>query len=299
MEEVLDRFLIRIIFAIFVCLILFLYRYLHFVIYPKGVKQISTPFNLMSNLPNSLHYLSRILGMVILFSFVEFNRFFTLEMSLIHLFLLAIVLMISYLISIHLMEMIVLYKFNYKDEILKNQNLSYSLIIFSLNISVAFLLKTVMLKSNDSLIIFITLWLYVMTLLGLAGKLFIYYSKFQFNRAISQKNFGVAFSFLFYILGNTYILVKAFDQPQIEKYSYMLRIFFKCFSSCLFIPFFIFFIKFIFSLRIKKNELNQLLIDPNKSVNFGVAEGLIFLISAYITSWIVYNINLSGLFSIL
>ncbi len=299
MEEVLDRFLIKIIFAIFVCLILYIYRYIHFIIFPRGVKQVRSPFNLTGNLTNSVHYLSRILGLVILFSYIQFNRYFTLDVSLVNIFLITLVIMVTYLVSISIMELIILYKFNYKDEVLKQSNISYATICSAINLGLAYIISTILIKSNNSVMIFFTLWLFAITILGFAGKLFIFYSKFQFNRAISNKNLGVALSFLFFFLGNTLILVKAFDQPQIEKYSYMLRIFFKCFSSFLFIPFFVIAIRLIFSLKVKKSNSQDILLDSNKSISYGISEGIIYLISAFITSWIVYNINPTGVFSIL
>ncbi len=297
MEEILDRFLIRIIFALFCCIILYAYKYSHFLFYRRSIKQVKNEFNLLENPSDTLHFLSRILGLAIIFSFVEFNRFLSVEVSLIHLSIVSLTIMISYLISLLIIEAIVLHKFNYRTEILKNNNFSYALIIFSLNISTAFIIKSILLHSQNSVLIFLTLWLFAMCLLGLIARLFNFYSRFQFNRNISQQSIGVAISFAFYILGTTYLLSKSFDQPHIEKYSYMLRIFFKVFLSVLIVPVFIAAIRFIFSLKMKKNLVQSYIEDKEKSISYGLAEGLVFLISAIMTSWIVFNINLTGVFT--
>jgi len=297
MEEILDRFLIRIIFALFCCVLLYAYKYIHFLFYRKSIKQVKNEFNLLENPSDTLHFLSRILGMVIIFSFVEFNRFLSIEVSLSHLSLVSLTIMVCYLCSLIIIEAIVLHKFNYRTEILKKQNFSYAIIAFSLNISTAFMIKTILLHSQNSAMIFLTLWLFGMCLLGLTARLFTFYSRFQFNRSISQKNIGVAISFVFYIFAGTYLLSKSFDQPHIEKYQYMLRIFFKVFLSILIVPVFLYAIKFIFALRIKEKSGNDYMIDQEKSIAFGLSEGLTFLISAIMTGWIVYNINLTGVFT--
>ncbi len=294
MEEILDRFILRILFVGFTCLLLFFYRYAHYIFYPPGKRQLKKIFDPVTNPSNTLHYLSRILGITLIFSGLEFNYFYSLPVGIMNMLIIASVTVALYLSSIYLTESIILYKFDYSDEVLKRENFSYSVINLALNISLALLIKQIVSEAENSLVILFLLWLYSMVIFGFTTKLFPLYSMFNFNQQLIQKNMGLALSYSGFILGNTIILTLAFDQDHYDITSYSIRIILKILLSSILVPIFIIVLHRIFSIKEKKvlkREGHK--INPQDSVGMGLTEGILYLSAAILTSMIVYKINLS------
>ncbi len=294
MEEILDRFILRILFVAFTCLLLFFYRYAHYIFYPTGKRQLKKIFDPLTNPSNTLHYLSRVLGITLIFSGLEFNYFYSLPVGILNMLIMATVTIALYLSSIYLTESIILYKFDYSDEILKRENFSYSVINLAMNISLALLIKQIVSEAENSLVILSLLWLYAMVIFGFTTKLFPFYSIFNFNQQLIQKNMGLALSYAGFLIGNTLILILAFDQDHYDIRSYSIRILLKILLSSILIPVFVKVLYKIFSIKQKKvykREGHK--ISHENSVGMGLVEGVLYLSAAVLTSMIVYKINLS------
>jgi hypothetical protein len=121
--------------------------------------------------------------------------------ALLDFFLEAVIGFIVYLASIYILESIVLFNFEYQDEVLKRKNYAYAIISLTHSLGLAYVLKIVLAVSNHSVIMLIFLWLFSIVLIGFATKSYSIISKLPFNRLLVQKNLGLAFSYLGFLLG--------------------------------------------------------------------------------------------------
>ncbi|MCB9092818.1 MAG: hypothetical protein H6621_04155 [Halobacteriovoraceae bacterium] len=297
MEEILDRFFLRILFAIFTFVLLFIYKYFHYFLYPNGKKQLKKIFNPIANPPDTLHFLSRLLGIAFIFSTLEFNFYYSLWVGIFHIFTMGIITICLYLISVYLAESIILYKFDYVDEILKRENYSYSIISFTINICIALLIRQILSESENSLVILSMLWLYSIVIFGFSTKLFEFYSHYSFNKQLIQQNLGLSFSYSGYILGNTILISMAFDQDHYDIKSYSLRVILKLLLSAIILPLFVMILYKIFAIKRDKKSFYKLLdSDPKASIGIGLLEGTVYIGSALLTSMITHKINFGGIF---
>jgi uncharacterized membrane protein YjfL (UPF0719 family) len=155
MNEIFDKLLIRILFTVFICIALVLYKYAHILLYPSSQKQVFRKIYPSENYIDTLHFFSRLIGISLIFSSLEFNEYIGISISTFHFFVWSIIGLIFYLISIYITENIIFYNFEYKDEVLKKKNPAYGIISFVNAICVAFIIKTVFKESENSLIIFV------------------------------------------------------------------------------------------------------------------------------------------------
>jgi hypothetical protein len=287
MEEILDHLILRIIFVIFLLTLIFLYRYAHFIFYPIANKQINTTFNPLSSKTNTLHYFARILGISIVLTAVELSYFNNFFLGLTNFFVTGTCISILYLISIYLAESIVLYKFDYTDEILKKENMGYAICSFAICISQALILRQVFMESGNSLIIFTLLWLYSLVLFGLSTKFYKLYSVFNFNNFLIKKDVGVAISYAGFTLGNAFLFTICFQQQHFEIKSYATRVFLKILLCIILVPIFIIALKKIFGIRKIKNA------EFEYSIHTGIVECFIYLAANILTAIIAFKINLS------
>ena len=75
MNEVFDKLLIRFLFTLFICISLFIYKYAHVIFYPSNKKQILKKIYPSENYVDTLHIFSRLIGISMIFSVLEFNNF--------------------------------------------------------------------------------------------------------------------------------------------------------------------------------------------------------------------------------
>jgi len=295
MEEVLDIFLARFIFGLFICFIIYIYKYAHILFYPTGKRQVAKSFHVLSNSADTLHYLSRILGIVFILSQIQFDRFFSLSLNSLNILIISLSSIFFYLSSVWISDTVILGKYEYVDEILKKNNIAYALISLSKNVGIALIIQKIYLNSQNSIIIYLILWTFINFIFLVISKCYPFFSFFPFHKMVIKKNIGMALSYSGFITGNSLLFYYALNEPNIDVYSYLIRVSLKVFLCILFVPLFIWGIKILIPTKANQNQTDRTLyFDSERSLALGIYEGISYFSACILTSWIVYKINLSG-----
>lgn len=294
MNEIFDRLIIRVIFSVFILLLIFLYRYAHRVLYPSAKKQLFRKFYPSQNSADSIHMFSRIIGICLIYSTLGFNENTGVFVSLFHFFVWGILSFSIYLLSIYLTESISLYNFTYTDEILKRKNMSYAVVSFSIAVCIATLVRKVVIESEFSIILLVMFWLYALVLFGLCIKMYRFASRLKFNQLMIQKNLGLAFSFSGYLFGINTIILTAFNQEHLDIKRYAVQVTLSVLLSLIIFPIFQKGIKFIFKIQedLSSQESNYQVNEvETPEIGYGIYEGIVFYSSALLTSVIIGQVQ--------
>lgn len=300
MNELYDKLIIRIIFAIIICLIIYIYKQAHLILYPSIKHQILKKFSPSKNSTDTIHLFGRIIGIGIIYSNIVINVSDGMYFALGQLFLESIMVIVLYLTSLYILESIVLYNFEYADEILRRKNYAYSIICFSHSISLAYILKTVIKVSNSSLVMTLFLWLFAIVLIGFCSKTFQIISKLSFNRLLVQKSLAVAIAYMGFILGLCIIISSSLDHSLQDIKWYTIQVILKILLSIIIIPIIRKGLIWVFSIQddyvVKKGEIE----DGNQSVElgYGIYEGAILFTSCFLTTVITGNIYYGNFYPI-
>ncbi|MBT3983413.1 MAG: hypothetical protein HOE90_18810 [Bacteriovoracaceae bacterium] len=294
MNEIFDKLIIRVLIAIIICALLYLYKFAHLLLYPTANKQVNAKFFPAQNSADSIHFFSRIIGIGIIFSSINFDIGNGIMIGIVDLCILSAVSFILYLASLFIVDGIALYNFEYEDEILKRKNHCYATIAASNAVALGFIINKSLLTSNGSLILILFMWLLAIALFGFSSKLYFLLSRFQFNKLIIQKNMALAFSYSGYILGFTMVIVSSIDQPVRSIENYTVNVILKIILSLIIFPIFRYGIIHIFSLtdvigKKGKNDTNLNIDDPN--MGQGIFEGALLFTSFYLTTVITGYIS--------
>ncbi len=294
MNETFDKLLIRIIFTFFICFSLFLYKYAHVIFYPSHKKQILKRIYPSENYIDTLHIFSRLIGVAIIFSTLEFNEYIGISISLFHFLIWSLIGFSLYLLSIYICESIIFYNFDYKSEVLKKRNAAYGIVSFANAISLAMIIKAIFKEAENSLVILIILWLFSLVVYGFGTKLFKYISKLSFNSLMIQKNLGLGFAYSGYLFGMAIILTSSLSHDQQDITSYLIQITLKLLLATIVLPLFSLGIKYIFQVTEKTVELNH----PSEFLHLGVGiyTGAAFLTSSFLTAIIIGQIHFGTIY---
>lgn len=293
MNEIFDKLILRIIFALYLCLVLFFYKYAHAFLYPSSRQQLFRRFFPSKNLPDTIHLISRIIGLGIVFSNFQFILEDGFLIALFDFLLYATVALFLYLISVYLIESIVLFNFEYLDEIVKRKNIAYAIISFSHAIGVAYLVKITLSVSEQSLAMFIFLWLFAIVLVGVATKGFSLTSKLHFNRLLIQKNIGIAFSYMGFFWGSVIIIGASLNHNLLEIKWYAIHVILKIVLAMIIIPIFLKGLHIIFNIQddiATSAASDQGHIQDDRLIGYGVYEGGVFFTSCFLTQVITEQV---------
>lgn len=291
MNEIFDKLLIRILFTVFICLSLFIYRYAHILFYPTAKKQTLKKFFPAENEVDTLHLFGRLIGIALIYSSLEFNEYIGVFISSFHFFVWGISSFCLYLISIWMLDSIILYNFEYKDEILKKKNFSYGIISFTLSICLALILRTVIKESESSIVILSILWFFSLTLFGLSNKLYKYVSKLNFNALMIQKNIGLSISYSGFILGATIIITSSFNHDHTNLINYLIQILLKVLLGIFIFPLFKYGINYAF-----KIQMSEKLKENSEYTGFGIYEGCSYFMSSVLCTVIIEQIHFGTIY---
>ncbi|PIP96780.1 MAG: hypothetical protein COW00_17165 [Bdellovibrio sp. CG12_big_fil_rev_8_21_14_0_65_39_13] len=294
MNELLDKLILRIIFTLFMCLMLLVYKYAHTIFYPTSRQQLFKRFYPSKNPADTLHLFSRILGIGIIFSEFYFHLSDGFFFAMFDFFLKAILACVFYLLSVYIIEGIVLFDFEYNDEIIKKKNMSYSLVCFTHALAMAYLMKSILSISQDSQLFMFFLWLFVMVMMGFATKSFKILSKINLNASLVQKNTAGAFSYLGFFWGCTIIIVSGISNEVFNLKEYIILVVLKILLSIIIIPIFIYGLKWIFKLQddIDKVNAEEKYYDTTRiEYSYGIYEGLTFFTCCFLTTVTTGQIN--------
>ncbi|MBI99695.1 MAG: hypothetical protein CME67_00570 [Halobacteriovoraceae bacterium] len=293
MNEIFDKLLIRFLFTVFICLGLLFYKYAHVLFYPSQKKQILKKIYPSENYVDTLHVFSRLIGIALIFSTLEFNEYIGFVRSVLDFFILGTSGIVLYLVSLYIMDNIVFYNFEYKDEVLKKKNASYGIVSFSQSICMAFLVRNIFQESEHSLIILFILWLFALVLFGFSTKLFAYVSKLSFNSLMIQKNIGLAFSYSGFLFGNALIIMAAFHHEHHDIVSYCIQVVLKTLLGALIFPVFRAGVIQVFQIQEGPTEGKS---TDTPHLGYGIYEGSVFLMVGLLTSIIIGQIHFGTIY---
>lgn len=297
MAEIFDRLVIRILLAGFVCLMIYLYRYAHVIFYPTVKRQVLKKINPSENAADTLHLFSRVVGIAIIFSSITFNESSGFFLSIFHFSVWGIIAIVLYLLSLYIIESIVFYNFDYTDEILKRKNMSYAIISFCHALVIAYLTRTVMIEAENSLIILLVLWLYMLVIVGFSVKYYTFISKLSFNRLMIQKNLSLCFSYGGFTLGSGFIIASCFDQEHYDITVFCIQVLLKTILSLIIFPIFKKGLIKIFPIKLGEDRGLEGHIDNDmQSLGYGFFEGCVFISGAILTTMIVNRIQFGTIY---
>ena len=297
MAEIFDRLVIRLLLAAFVCLMIYLYRYAHVIFYPTVKRQVLKKIHPAENPADTLHLFSRLVGIAIIFSSITFNETSGFFLSIFHFAVWGTIAIVLYLLSLFIVESVVFYNFDYTDEILKRKNMSYAFISFCHAIVIAYLTRTVMIEAENSLIILLVLWLYMLVIVGFSVKYFTFISKLSFNRLLIQKNLSLCFSYGGFTLGAGIIIASCFDQEHYDITVYVIQVLLKTILSLIIFPIFKKGLVKIFPIKLGEERGLEGHIDTDmQSLGYGFFEGSVFISAAILTTMIVNRIQFGTIY---
>lgn len=291
MNELFDKLILRVVFALFLCLILVVYKYLHSFLYPSSRQQIFKKFIPSKNPADTIHFFARIIGIGILFGQFNFYMSKGIVYALLDFFLQATSISVIYLISIYILESIVLYNFEYSDEILKRKNMAYSIISFSQSLGIALLLRVVLATSQDNFTLLIFLWLLAMVMVGLASKTFGIISKLSFNRLLVQKSIGLSLSYLGFFWGWITVVASSLEHELTNVKEFSIQVVLKIILSLLIIPLLRKGIHLIFQLKEEFSSQYETQQSDQIEVGYGLYEGATFFTCCYLATIITGQIH--------
>jgi uncharacterized membrane protein YjfL (UPF0719 family) len=297
MAEIFDRLVIRILLAGFVCLMIYLYRYAHVIFYPTVKRQVLTKINPAENPADALHLFSRLIGISLIFSSITFNETSGFFLSLFHFAVWGTISVVLYLSSLYIIESIVFYNFDYTDEVLKRKNLSYAVISFCHSIVIAYLTRTVMSEAENSIVILLVLWLYMLVIVGISIKYYTFISKLSFNRLLIQKNLSLCFSYGGFSLGAGLIIASCFDQEHYDITTYLIQVLLKTILALIIFPLFKKGLVKIFPIKMADERDHPGQVDTDmQSIGYGFYEGSLFISGAILTTMIVNRIQFGTIY---
>ncbi len=297
MAEIFDRLVIRLLLAGFVCLMIYLYRYAHVIFYPTVKRQVLKKIHPAENPADTLHLFSRVVGISIIFSSISFNETTGFFLSLFHFAVWGTIAIVLYLLSLYIIESIVFYNFDYTDEILKRKNMSYAIISFCHALVIAILSRTVMIEAENSIVILLVLWLYMLVIVGFSIKYYTFISKLSFNRLMIQKNMSLCFSYGGFTLGAGFVVASCFDQEHYDITVYCIQVLLKTILSLIIFPIFKKGLVKIFPIKVGDERTLEGHVESDmQSLGYGFFEGCVFISSAILTTMIVNRIQFGTIY---
>lgn len=293
MNEIFDKLIIRFLFTIFICMGLLFYKYAHVLFYPSQKKQTLKRIYPSENYVDTIHIFARLIGIALIFATLEFNEYIGFVRSALDFFILGTTGIVLYLLSMYIMDNIVFYNFDYKDEVLKKKNAAYGIVSFTVAVCLAFLVRTIFKESEHSLIILFILWLFALVLFGFATKLYQYVSKLSFNSLMIQKNLGLSFSYSGYLFGAALIIMASFRHEHHDLVSYCVQVILKTLLGILIFPLFRLGVVYVYQIQ-EGSKAGALEDAPH--LGFGVYEGAVFLICGLLTSIIIGQIHFGTIY---
>lgn len=299
MNELFDKLILRVVFALFICLTLVIYRFAHNLLYPSNRGNLLQKFYPSKNSAESLHFFARLVGIGIVYSEFNFNLDQGFLYAVMDFFIRALAGFIVYLVSLYTVESIVLYNFDYHDEVIKRKSIPFALIGLVHALGIAFILKIILQTAGTSLVVLLFLWLFSLVLVGFATKTFPLMSRLSFNRLLIQKSSALSISYFGFFLGWSFVIASALNVPLTQIKWYAIQVVLKILLSLIILPIFIKGIKLIFNLT---DDLNTLVKEEeqqdntNVELGYGIYEGATFFTACFLTIVITGKIDYTNFY---
>lgn len=286
--------MIQFLLVITVIFLVLIYKYAHVYLLSQGKKQVLNKHCPTTNPANTLYFFSRVLGLSLILLSFKFHLNTEIGLAIFHMIFWGSISFLIYLISLYIIESIVLYKFEYIDEVAKKENLSFSIVSFSNAIAVAIIIKQLLMESEDSILILILLWLFSMVIFGFANKSYQYFSRFNLSKHIVQKEIGASLSFSGFSLGISLLISEAFHISHYDIQSYFIRVILRILLCLIIAPLIYKGIKFVFNFsHITHQEVFESETAQKNYLGYGIYEGALFLIVSLFTNMIANQITFS------
>ena len=242
MNELLDKLLIRVLLTLFICLGIYLYKYAHLILYPSTRNQLFKKFYPMKNSADTLFLFGRILGIGMIYSEFYFYMSDGVFLALFDFMIASSISLILYLGSLYIVDSIVLYSFEYHDEIVKRENMSYAMICFSHAVGLAHLMKVSVSIARDSYhhipVFLVFIWLFTMVIIGFATKTYPLISRFRFNKLLVQRSPALAYSYSGFFIGICIIIASSVNHEIEDVKIYVIQTCLKILLSIIILPIF-------------------------------------------------------------
>lgn len=293
MEEIFDQLLTKIMFSILLLVMLVAYRFLHLLLYPHAKKQVLSLYNPFDNLPDTIHYFARIVGICIVFTSFEIHLFENLMMGVFHFVFWVLVDIIFYLLALYILELVILHAFQYQQEILKRKNLCYAIINATISICLAVLMRNIVKIADYSIPFMIILWLFMVVVFGLLIKQYHLVSRFSFSKSVFSQDHGVTISYVGFLVATSVIVYYSFSQTQKSVGNFITSTLTHLLLCGILLPLFFYGVQKVF-LATQKMIIPIYNQDRNNQYNLGLTEAMLFLTSALLTIIVVFGANIYG-----
>jgi hypothetical protein len=291
MNEQLDKLLIKILFALVLCFLIYIYRFAHRILYPSAKYQLVKNFQPSQNPADTIHLFSRIIGIGFVFSSLQVDLIDKLYYSVLSLLIQGFLGFGLFLVSLYILESITLFSFEYNDEIQKRKNVCYATICFSQTMALAAIMKTVLAIAQGSIILTIMLWLFSIVIMGFAVKFYKWVSELSFNKLVIQKDMTLAFSYMGFIWGITVIIISSFTLNVESPQSFAVNVILNILKAAIVFPFFRWGLKYIFRIQyFRQSKIEEV------NYGFGIAEGIMFFTACFLTSVIINQITFGSIY---
>ncbi len=285
MTELLDKLLLRVIFITILCLILLLYKYIYFLIYKGSKRWFTQEVNSKENTAEIICFLSKIVGIAIIFSNFNIDISGGVLLSIIDIIIKSIFAFVIYVSSLYIIDNTIFYNFEYQLEVIKRNNIPYAIINLTHSLAFSYLIKNILSISNFSIVVLFILWMLAIVICSLASKAYYWIFHIKLENAISQKDLAESFSYLGFMLGCTLLITSSFNNELIHFQGFFIKMILKVLLSLIILPVFIWSIKLIYNINI---ELKQ---SENRLLEHGIYKGAVFFVASSLTMVVTGNIN--------
>ncbi len=295
MNEIFDRLLIRILLVAIVLGVLAAYKAGHVLFYPSLKSQVRKRFFPSVNPADTLHMFTRLGGFAIVLSSLGFDESHGVLLSLFHLLVWGTLTAVLYLLSLLLVESMVLYNFDYKDEVLKRANMSYALVCAAHALSIAYVIRVVVDRADNSLVILFVLWLLAMVVMGFGTKYYAFLTRLPVAQLASAKHPSLAVSYFGFTLGLGWLVGESFSQEHFDITVYCVQVLLKVMLSLIVFPLFRRGVHRLFPAVAGTPDAPGG--DPDsQGWGHGIYEAAVFLTAAVLTSLIVNHIQFGTIY---
>jgi len=175
--------------------------------------------------------------------------------------------------------------------------MSYAIISFCHALVIAILSRTVMIEAENSIVILLVLWLYMLVIVGFSIKYYTFISKLSFNRLMIQKNMSLCFSYGGFTLGAGFVVASCFDQEHYDITVYCIQVLLKTILSLIIFPIFKKGLVKIFPIKVGDERTLEGHVESDmQSLGYGFFEGCVFISSAILTTMIVNRIQFGTIY---
>lgn len=294
MKHILDSLLIKSLFFLIIMSFIFIFRKVHIILAAREIRNNHKKIFPNRNHIDTIHFFSRLLAIGILISSFSINIYQDLMSNLLHFISWTSISMVVYFISLYFVEGIILYPFEYLEEVHNRKNYTYVIISACLSTCLAFLIKTVFFQVGFLLFFTVVTYTLILVIFTLLLKFYSAVSHFNLKNSISKKDLGASFSFSGYTIGVTIICLFSLKNPIGPNNHQLLQVVSQVLLGIILFPLFKKVIIYIFKIQ-EKHTISEAAGSGERisKLGYGVFEGSVFCLASVFTSILMPSINIT------